>query len=156
MNTIKISFDDIKKDVGDIAQQLTSDDFKPEVIFGPGRGGYVPGVMLSHYFGVPFHGFEWQFRDFEVQEDEHLGVLLDRYFNKDILIVDDINDSGKTMQSIYAKVTGVQHDGYWMHGDVKYACLYERFNTEFNKLDYRSKYIETEQWLDFPWEDWWK
>ena len=54
-----------------------------KLFFGPGRGGYV-GVMLSHYFGNFFHGFEWQFRDFEVQEDEHLGVLLDRYFNKDI------------------------------------------------------------------------
>ena len=156
MDTIKISFDDVKGDVGDIAQQMTSDNYKPDVIFGPGRGGYTPGVMLSHYFGVPFHGFEWQYRDFEVQETEHLRVLLDRYFSKNILIVDDINDSGKTMRSIYATVKGVQEDGLWVSGDIKYACLYERFDSEFTILDYKSKTIETENWLEFPWEDWWK
>lgn len=154
--SIKISFDNVKQTVGDVAQQIITDSYTPDVIIGPGRGGYVPGVMLSHYFGVPFHGFEWQFRDFEVQETEHFRNLLDKYFNKNILIIDDINDSGKTMQSIHTLAESIQSDGLWVHGEIKYACLFERFNTDFNKLDYRSKYIETEQWLDFPWEDWWK
>ena len=49
-----------KHDLSEITRQIALSEFTPDVIIGPGRGAYIMGVMLSHYYSVPFHGFEWQ------------------------------------------------------------------------------------------------
>ena len=163
MNTIKISYDDIKKDVGDIAQQLTSDDFKPEVIFGPGRGGYVPGVMLSHYFEVPFHGFEWQTRDHEmIKESTRLETILSKYSMKNILLVDDINDSGSTLLGMDGVVKewdkAENSNNLMLHESLKYATLFDKESSNFSNVEFTANRVkpDEEKWIVFPYEEWWK
>ena len=51
------SWEKFNGNVLDLCQQMTVSKYSPDVIIGPGRGGYIMGVMLSHYFGVPFVGF---------------------------------------------------------------------------------------------------
>ena len=82
---------DLEKDLSEITRQIAIDDFKPDVIIGPGRGAFVMGVMLSHYYEVPFHGFEWQTRDHEmIKESTRLETILSKYSSDDILLVDEV------------------------------------------------------------------
>ena len=147
------SWTDLESDVADITRQMAIGMLRPHVIFGPGRGGYIPGVMLSHYFGIPFHGFEWQHRDFEVQETEHLRNLLSKYNGKRIVIIDDINDTGTTLQGISNTVNLMD-----MQKNVKFVTLFDKLSSSFGEVQITANEVapEDEKWIVYPWEDWWK
>ena len=72
MTKLYYTWDDINSMMGDITQQMATQMLKPHVVLGPGRGGFPIGVMMSHYFDIPFHGFEWQTRDGAVQNSNQL------------------------------------------------------------------------------------
>tara|TARA_B000000609_G_scaffold156655_1_gene149621 strand:+ start:1837 stop:2295 length:459 start_codon:yes stop_codon:yes gene_type:complete len=147
------SWDDVNGMMADITQQMATKMLKPHVVLGPGRGGFPIGVMMSHYFDIPFHGFEWQTRDGEVQNSNQLRQLLSKYNGKRVVIIDDINDTGTTLKGI--------HDIVVMEGmtdNVKYVSLFEKLSSEFS-VDISAKELDEEeekQWIVFPYEEWWK
>ena len=147
------SWDDVNGMMADITQQMATKMLKPHVVLGPGRGGFRIGVMMSHYFDIPFHGFEWQTRDGEVQNSNQLRQLLSKYNGKRVVIIDDINDTGTTLKGI--------HDIVVMEGmtdNVKYVSLFEKLSSEFS-VDISAKELDEEeekQWIVFPYEEWWK
>ena len=147
------SWDDVNDMMADITQQMATKMLKPHVVLGPGRGGFPIGVMMSHYFDIPFHGFEWQTRDGEVQNSNQLRQLLSKYNGKRVVIIDDINDTGTTLKGI--------HDIVVMEGmtdNVKYVSLFEKLSSEFS-VDISAKELDEEeekQWIVFPYEEWWK
>ena len=81
------SWDDVNGMMADITQQMATKMLKPHVVLGPGRGGFPIGVMMSHYFDIPFHGFEWQTRDGEVQNSNQLRQLLSKYNGKRLSLI---------------------------------------------------------------------
>jgi len=157
MSNLVYTFDDIKRQLSIIVQEIQLEGYRPSVIMAPARGGLTIGVMLSHYFDCPFQDFTWQTRDGEkneIHEDsKRLSSLLSKYKDKNILIIDDINDSGRTLTGIAEIVN--DNEGIFLHGDLKYAVLCQRFTTGFNEVDFIADYIETDKWVDFPWENWW-
>ena len=147
------SWDDVNSMMADITQQMATQMLKPHVVLGPGRGGFPIGVMMSHYFDIPFHGFEWQTRDGEVQNSNQLRQLLSKYNGKRIVIIDDINDTGTTLKGI--------HDIVVMEGmtdNVKYITLFEKMSSDFSVQICAKELDEEEekQWIVFPYEEWWK
>ena len=99
MNKLFYSYENLVNDCHTLTREMSVDGYKPNVIIGPGRGGYVMGVMLSHYFDVPFLGFNWQTRDGDFTDKHTLTSIMEEYIDKEILLVDDINDSGTTLLS---------------------------------------------------------
>ena len=97
MDKLYYSYDEMISDCRVIVRAMAHDNFKPDVIVGPGRGAYPFGVMLSHYFEVPFEAFRWQTRDGKIEDSETLQHILSKYKDKKILIVDDINDTVTTL-----------------------------------------------------------
>ena len=138
--------------MSDITQQMATKMLRPHVVLGPGRGGFPIGVMMSHYFGIPFHGFEWQTRDGKVQNSTQLRHLLSKYNGKRIVIIDDINDTGTTLQGIQDVVT---MEG--MTDNVKYVVLLEKLSSNFASQICAVELDEEEEnnWIVFPYEEWW-
>lgn len=136
----------------ELVRLMQLDSFKPDVVIGPGRGGYIPGVMLSHYFEIPFEGFLWQTRDGFVEDSASLENILSKYHNQQILIVDDINDTGTTLLGISQIVERNR-----LNSQVKYATMFSKQSSQFD-VDYTAEEIELENdnWLVFPYEEWWK
>ena len=62
MDKLYYSYNDMTSDCRILAREMAHDNYKPDVVIGPGRGAYPFGVMLSHYFEVPFEAFRWQTR----------------------------------------------------------------------------------------------
>ena len=66
------SFNDMTKDLHLIVNKIDDSNWTPDIIIGPCRGAYIPGVMLSHRYKKPFHGFMWQTRDGDEKDYEKL------------------------------------------------------------------------------------
>ena len=157
------SWDILESYLSSITQQIALDEFRPDVILGPGRGGYPVGVMLSHYYNVPFHGFEWTTRDHGmIKESTRLETILSKYSSEDILLVDDINDSGHTLNGIKGVVdewdSQENNNLLLLHEGIKYATLFDKESSDFPHVSFTGNVVtpEEEKWIVFPYEEWWK
>ena len=98
MKTRLYTIDDLNVDLKTIIQQFKLASFSPELVLSINRGGCIPGIYLSHYLKVPHKVINIQLRD----GDGYIELDFDKKFlNKErVLIVDDINDTGKTFGEI--------------------------------------------------------
>ena len=152
MTKLYYTWADIECMMADITQKMATQMLRPHVVLGPSRGGLGIGTMMSHYFDIPFHGFEWQTRDGKVQNSAQLRHLLSKYNGKRIVIIDDINDTGRTLQGIHDVVCS-EGLNEW----VTYVSLLEKMSSNFSTQICAKELDEEEgkQWIVFPYEEWW-
>ena len=158
MSKLYYSYDELKKDLSDIIQQMTLQGYKPDVIIGPGRGGFLPGVMLSHYYKVPFEGFRWQTRDGIIKDSDILGKILSKYCHKRILLVDDINDTGATLTAIKHYIDEYLVIAPECRSSFTYTTLFNKDSSVFKDVNYHARTLtpDYDPWIVFPYEEWWK
>lgn len=141
------SWRDFDNYVSSIFNQLQSSKWIPDYIVGVKRGGLIPAIKLSHMLDKPLIMMSCQLRD---DVDNRVKLLEVESLSKDkkILIIDDICDSGSTLQKI---IEETQNYGFL---NVKVGALY--YNTfQTFKIDYCSKTIDRsydKRWIIFPWE----
>jgi hypoxanthine phosphoribosyltransferase len=128
-----------------IIKQVTESEWKPDVIVGIVRGGAVPATVLSHSLNIKCVNFTIAFRDFETRDD--MSSIFDwaNVFSKNILIVDDINDTGTTISYI-KKMYNTKN--------TKFATLIHNASSS-QMVNYFGKLIdksEKDLWVVFPWE----
>ena len=131
-----------------IEDQMVHSNWMPSVVLGINRGGCIPGVYLSHRLNVPHEALDIRLRDHTAKPD--LRVLEKAFaFQKKILIIDDINDSGDTFQYIL--------DNFGKREDrIRFAALINNKPSRV-KVDYHGYEInkaEVPAWIVFPWEEW--
>jgi uncharacterized protein len=137
-------------DVRALAALLKGDDWQPDFIVGIGRGGLVPAVFLSHATGIALLSVDHSSK-VPTFGDELLAKLADK--TKDgihLLIVDDINDSGKTLR--YLREEFLKTGGVAAH--LRVAVLIDNIRS-IESVDYRARTIDRDQeprWFVFPWE----
>ena len=144
---------EMKRDVNVLCRDIVRDKFDPQVIVGLSRGGLIPGVMMSHWFGVPFKPVQAALRDFAEWED-----YLPRPTDERVLIVDDICDSGKTFEKMTKHITGPRKGSpLQIQCDVRFASLWWNNEISFEPHYYAQDLAKDTDniWLNFPWEDWW-
>jgi hypoxanthine phosphoribosyltransferase len=127
----------------DILRQIRDEKF--DAVVGLTRGGLTPAVLVSQYLDIPMHTLKVSLRDH--QEQESLKVL-DKLSGQRVLVIDDINDTGATINYIKE---------HWI-GNLTYAVLINNEASDAD-VDYSSINInkmEDDVWIVFPWEDWWK
>jgi hypoxanthine phosphoribosyltransferase len=133
-----------------LAAALAADPWKPDFIIGVGRGGLAPAVFLSHATGLPMLSVDYssQVKDFA---DEPLVKLARRTQSGErLLFFDDINDSGRTIGRLRAKLA----DGGAAEGSIRFATLIDNVSSA-QTVDYRARTIDrrdTKDWFIFPWE----
>ena len=142
-NRIYFSYDDILTMCHDLAFQLETQ--KIDLVVGIKRGGVVPALHLSHELEKPMEVITWQTRDREEQEHNELIKEMIRE-GKRVAFVDDINDSGRTLQEVtdaYGSDEG--------NDNIYTATLIEKVDSE-TKADFSSLQLGNEKWIVFPWE----
>jgi len=141
------TIDDMKTALSKIISQIESSNFTPEIIFSINRGGCIPGVYLSHAINVQHKVIDVQLRDDTNSPNlEPLTNIILVYNN--ILIIDDINDTGSTFNFI--KKSFKNHNK-----KLYYASLIENKTSSF-KVNFFGKIIDKSvdpKWIVFPWEE---
>ena len=85
-----------------IEDKMVHSNWMPTIILGINRGGCIPGVYLSHRLNVRHEVLDVRLRDHQAKTN--LATLEKACsFQKKILIIDKINDSGATCQFIMEK-----------------------------------------------------
>lgn len=165
---------DVKHQVQQILQGLARDNWRPDYIVGLTRGGLIPALMISHYLNVPLHTLNVSLRDGRIGPESNLWMAEDAfgyedgksqlYRRKHILIVDDINDQGTTINWILNDWRSgcLPNDPAWNDiwgSTVRFAVLINNEASKFKNIDYSGRTINKEtnpEWCVFPWEAWWE
>lgn len=172
--------------IHEIVRRMTADGWRPDYIVGITRGGLIPAIMLSHYLNIPMHTLDISFRDGEGGPESNLWMAEDAYgyipyegteppavrdpnrvttdpaIRKNILIVDDINDSGHTLSWIKEDWPSgcLPNDPEWESiwgSNVRFAVMVDNDASKFKDVDYAGTHInklENPCWVVFPWENW--
>jgi hypoxanthine phosphoribosyltransferase len=157
MNKIYLTNTDIQKYVSTIVSQLYKDNWRPDYIVGITRGGLIPSVMLSQFTGIKMHTLDVRLRDGDEKESNVL-MAADAQAGKNILVLDDINDTGATFNWIMED-WGIGDDYLDTNSNVKFAVLMDNLSSECNvTMNYIGTEIDKSEdpsWIVFPWEEWW-
>ena len=139
-----ISWSEYDELVSSIASQLG--DWEPDAIVGLTRGGLIPAVQFSHMFNVKLYTLNISLRDGKCSSAGFDWSRLEKYNN--IVVVDDINDSGKTLQAVYEQCY------YRELQKPTFATLLSKETSEFD-ADVSGELINKDkdnEWIVFPWE----
>lgn len=143
-----------------ITFQMYKDGWRPDYIVGLTRGGLIPAVVMSHNLDIPMHTLEVKLRD-HANTESNLWMAEDAFAGKKILILDDINDTGDTLNWIVGDwesgcfPMSDKWEGVW-NNNVRFATLIDNTSSNFlKKVDYCGREInksERDVWIVFPWE----
>jgi hypoxanthine phosphoribosyltransferase len=179
MKKVYYSWEQVQGAVLELVRQLQKDKWVPDYIVGITRGGAIPAILLSQYTGIPMRPLEVSLRDggqcvsdlgmaedafgYVTKEDrqhEHIPFNVDSA--KNILVVDDINDSGATIEWIKNDwrsgcMPGDERWDWVWGSNVRFAVLTDNLASK-ESVDYSVWEVnkaEEDCWLVYPWEHFW-
>jgi xanthine phosphoribosyltransferase len=162
--------------VNNISFQMYKDGWRPDYIVGLTRGGLVPAVIMSNTLDIPMHTLKVNLRDHVEGSESNLWMaedawgyggtfdgkpVQDEFKQKKILIVDDINDTGATLDWIKQdwQASCLPDSPEWLNiwgNNVRIAVLIDNLASKFSgKVNYSAKEInkaEEDVWIVYPWE----
>ena len=161
-----------------ISMQMYKNNWRPDYIVGITRGGAIPAVILSHLIDVPMRPLEVSLRDggqcvsdlgvaedafgcVHPDEQDTLKSRWDISKRKNILVIDDINDTGATFNWIkqdWQSGCFPNEETAWnsvWNKNVRFATLTNNLSSTFDDVMYYGQEVnkaEEDVWLVYPWE----
>ncbi|HEY4098012.1 MAG TPA: phosphoribosyltransferase [Baekduia sp.] len=130
-----------------LAHAVVADGYRADIVLAIARGGLLPGGAVAYALGVK-NSCAMNV-EFYTDVDQRLEVpmvlppapeLIDLGHAR-MLIVDDVADTGRTLEVVQAFCAGKV-------AEVRTAVLYEK-SQSLVKCDY--VWRRTDRWIDFPW-----
>ena len=145
---IKLTWDDVDFITNIVSESISKKNIKFDTIVALGRGGLIPGAILSYKLDIK--NLQNLGINTRHQMDQHSETLVYQRptITGNVLVVDDINDSGRTFEAVNSLIKSEYPD----IGELLYCSLTTRYNTNFNENTISGKIINTSDWLVFPWD----
>lgn len=133
--------------IRELAQTIADDGFAPDILLGIARGGLIPAGSLGYALSIKncyIMNVEYYTG---VNERLEVPTILPPYLelvdleHSDILVVDDVADTGHTLRMVHDFVSDKV-------GTARTAVLYEKPRSVI-KADY--VWRRTSRWINFPW-----
>lgn len=158
-----LNYEAVERQCLSIARDLAHEDWNVDYVVGLTRGGLLPANLLSQWLDVPMFSLDVSLRDAEAEPTSNAWMAADAIEGKNILIVDDINDSGATLQWIARDWQSMARpdSAEWLRvfgGNVRIAVLVNNEASKFTQISYSGMEInkaDQDVWVVFPWEEWW-
>ena len=149
-NSLKLDFsswDEIYEMLVELGNKIKKSSFEPDLIVGVSRGGWIPARIISDLLENPeLANIKVEFYQgiaetkLEPVITQPISVAIE---GKEVLVLDDITDTGKSLHLIKTKLVA---EGV---ADIKIATIYFK-PWSIIVPDY---YIHvTKDWVVFPWE----
>ena len=165
MKKVYYTWQDVENQTQEILRQLQRDAWMPDYVVGLTRGGLVPATLISQYLECPMECLKVSLRDDNSQPESNLWMSEDAFEQKRILIVDDINDSGATLNWIREdwQSSNLPDNPKWQEiwgNTVRVATLVDNESSASElTVSYSAVGLnkaEEDCWIVFPWEEFWK
>lgn len=136
------SYEMFREDMKELIEKM---DFNPDGIVAISRGG----LTMAHFLGIALDlrkVYTINASSFfnKIQEELQVSNIPELSGNQRILIVDEIIDSGTSMDKILSILKSINPNI-----EFKTACIYHK-NTATHNPDYMLR--ETKEWIEFFWE----
>ena len=118
-----LNWNDVDRAINRLVASINSSEIKLDAVGGLPRGGLIPAVLLSHRLSIPF-----------VSQANIASIT------GNILIVDDICDSGKTLKK------------FKFEENVYTATLHWKQLAEYQP-NYFWEIAYENEWIVYPWEN---
>ncbi len=143
-NTIPVPWNDVDFLVNRLVERIKYKNLEFDTILGIGRGGLIPATILSYKLDIKnLQNFGLNTR----HSDEVVLYQKPNVFGK-VLVVDDINDSGRT----FSITKEYLDENYNDVESIKYSSLILRNKSTFrHEILYGNEYF-VDNWFTFPWD----
>ena len=143
-----ISWSQVERLCQRIAELIRESGYRPDLIIAIGRGGYVPARLLCdylHIMALTSIKIEHYLSGADRQEETIIRYPLKADIRGlRVLVVDDVNDTGDTLEA------AMQHLQAFQPGEIRTAVVHHKTVTHF-EADYFARKIIKWRWLIYPW-----
>lgn len=142
------TWDDIRKLCEIVSKKIKDAGFKPDAIVAIARGGWVPARILCDFLNV---------RDLYSVKTEHWGMVATEtgearithplnvdFSGKNVLIVDDVADTGETVELVAEHVRNLNAK------EVRIAVIDFKHTSKFEP-DFFASEMKEWKWVVYPW-----
>lgn len=145
-----VPYDAFLADLEAVARKVEADSWTPDFLVGIGRGGLVPAAYLAHRTGITLLSVDYSSGDKEFATDLLVKLAHKSASGVRILIIDDINDSGGTINTLRATLqangcTAANIRTAVLINNVSSAAQAEYAGTDMDRTN-------DKRWFVFPWE----
>ena len=152
-SNIVYTYEMFLKGLEKITEQIRSDRWQPDYIVGIVRGGSVPAIYLSHRLKIPVVMLQWSTRDVNLPNECNAWIPEDVNMGKNVLIIEDIVDSGITIKEVLADWNKSIHEELKL-ANIRIAAMINNVSQDV-KVDYCDVNIDRnvdKRWVELPWE----
>lgn len=146
INATYLSLEEVYAECIKLAKKVIHSGYSPDIIVAVARGGFAPARFLCDFLDVKelqsIQITHYAAGAEKMKDARVVSKNLNKLENKNILLVDDVNDSGETLS---AAVKHLEHISM-----VKTAVLHEKENSSFKASWYGEK-LFVWKWLIYPW-----
>ena len=147
MSNLNYTWNDLDRDI-DFLHDLVCVSFDmtlPTLVLGVKRGGLIPAVMLSHSLSCPLSVINYQTRDSDDEQPLFNVEDINQYQN--IIVVDDLYDTGKTLDNIKEIL-----DTTFPEKSIEFFVLLTNDDCKADYINSTGLLKPQSQWVIFPWE----
>ncbi|MCT2398968.1 phosphoribosyltransferase [Novosphingobium mangrovi (ex Huang et al. 2023)] len=143
-------YEDFLAKVRVLSRKVLESEWTPDFVIGVGRGGLVPAVYISHQLELPMLSIDHSAKVPGFADELLAKVAGMTAEGKRMLFVDDINDSGGTIEYIRGQLAGCGCNAT----NLRFAVVINNQSSKV-EVDLWADMIdraEDKRWFVFPWE----
>ena len=152
------TYDEIHRVIKSLAEKIQNSGTQYDAMIAIGGGGFIPARMLRCFLNIPIYAVTTAYYDSdyqgkvteEVKKVQWLDPVPDVLKGKNVLVVDEVDDSRVTMEFCLNEL--MKED----FGTIGVAVLHEKIKEKAGKIPegipYFSGIALEDLWINYPWD----